>query len=228
MIATTSVLLLMSCSRIQNVPGKRIQELAVLLTHQDAPDERKQAAQPCRLIRLPGGIDAQHLVSVSFIRNEADHISADHDIVRLQVTAGDRNWALLLADALEPEVMRTHRAMRTPRWLLWLVLIPLGYLAIRVVVGQEALSDLNPKSVFIAMLSGLALAAVFVSSLVHLFFSRPAWILRLFGPESSFLWGDEAHSYPQREQTRKQIQWTVIVGFIVSAAASIFVAMPKK
>lgn len=51
-----------------------------------------------------------------------------------------------------------------------------------------------------------------------------AWINKWLGPETVFLWGEEEKKFPEREQTRRNLFWGVVVAFIVSLIASLVAA----
>ena len=73
---------------------------------------------------------------------------------------------------------------------------------------------------------GISLMGLFIIiSFVWATMSRETALTRWFGPESTFLWGDEAQAYASREQTRRNVLWGVIIAFLVSVAESIVVSL---
>lgn len=125
-----------------------------------------------------------------------------------------------MADELEPHIQRTLKARRTPRWLLYLFLIPVGVGIYRIV------PLLQPKDATFEKLISLTISflfLVFMIAMLSTFMARfsglPKWFTKCFGPESVFLWGNELQQYGEREQFRKNLQWVVIVGFFVSLSA---------
>jgi len=143
--------------------------------------------------------------------------------VMLRIRSPHRTWALLVADDIEPQIQRTFRARRTPRFLLLLFLIPAGF-------GFYRLSQLfkNQATVsstdFVLAIITVSIFAVFLASymsVARIISGVPRWFRFCFGPCSAFLWGAEIDVYQEREGIRKNILWVVIVGFIVSLAASL-------
>jgi hypothetical protein len=139
----------------------------------------------------------------------------DDNEVRIQIDTEDKNWSLLLADQLEPQVQRTFNVKSTPRWTLALFFIPFLVVIFRFfrsIPPDIALTSLS----FIVLTVGTIVPLLAISSLTV----TSKWFVTLFGPESAFLWGEEARSYKDREQTRQNIFWAIIVAFIVSLGAS--------
>lgn len=142
--------------------------------------------------------------------------------VFLRITSENRTWALLLADELEPQINRTFKARKTPRFLLYLFVLPFGLIFLKIVrvLGEE--QDGATIGVLLGMIVVfILLSPLLLSPLFARMFGRPGWFTRYFGPESAFLWGDELQEYANRDQIRRNIQWVIIVGFFVSFSASI-------
>jgi len=149
---------------------------------------------------------------------------SDPDEIRIRIATHDKNWALLLADELEPQVQRTLKAKHTPRWLICLFLIPFLFLVWRGIVWS--VSKLwGTAADMLNFLMPMGLAFVVVGILWLFCDMSPWWFRKAFGPEAAFLWGEEAQSYANREQTRRNIQWGVLVAFLVSLVAGIVVAI---
>ncbi len=172
------------------------------------------------------------LLNIS-LRIQSDHTNSDSDFksivaiefeddnspyffrcdIFFKIVSEDKTWALLLADELEPQVSRVIKATQTPRWILYLYTIPLGVLALK-------LSRLFDLSTSLLLLVFFCLISTYLLSKMLSFTSNPKWFTKYFGPESVFLWGDEVEEYLTRSKTRQNLFWVVIVGFLVSFAAS--------
>lgn len=140
--------------------------------------------------------------------------------ILINIHSGDRDWALLLADALEPQITRTLASEKIPS--LTLLLLYGGVAAFLITCARTILPQLGiAKSIgdFLEL-------ATWVGTIVFLFATfdgeRAEWLAKWVGPESSFKWGDQAASFQGRIERQKNIFWAVIVGFIVSIASTIY------
>lgn len=154
-------------------------------------------------------------VTVAFKLHEIEGPFPEPDEARLRIATHDKNWALLLADELEPQIQRTFKTRQTPRWLLLLTAIPLLFLIIK--STRETFKSFE----FFRPAGPLIIALILLLFVMLRFIDKPLWFFRMFGPEAAFLWGEEAQSYNDREQTRRNIQWGIIVAFLVSFVSSI-------
>ncbi len=187
-----------------NIIGKRVTEISIELRTETARAERIQRDWIARVFfvrerKYPG--DFSWLIS-------------DRHEAQIQIASQDRNWALLLADELEPQVLRTFKPKGTPRWLLILFVIPFTFLLPKL---SQLLSAEITRVIFafIGFLSVILLIMVFINET-----SLPPFIARFLGPESSFLWGEEIQYFRNREQLRTNIMWVIIIGFIISVISS--------
>lgn len=190
-----------------NIPGKRVTLVGIEL-RPATPEPEKPS------------LHSDWKAMVIYSLREKEGPFPDPDEVRVRIATHDKNWALLLADEIEPQVQRTFKAKATPRWLLLLFVLPFVPLVWRC-------SQVVP-STLVKSLSGPLAVMVFTLGFLTYFVSRisrtgPRWFARLFGPESTFMWGEECQSYLSREQTRRNIQWTVIVAFFISALAGVVI-----
>jgi len=139
--------------------------------------------------------------------------------IRLEISHDNRNWALLLADELEPQIQRTFKSKGIPLLAFLVFVIPLTMIFMK--IYRKNFPDATNIEVINKL--GWILLLTFMPLLILRFFiwigERPRWYSRLVGPESVFLWGDEAHAYNIRNKIRQNIFWGVIVAFIVSFAA---------
>lgn len=153
---------------------------------------------------------------------ERDWIAAVHFKTKrgkqsIVIGAEDRNWALLLADELEPQVVRTF----TPKKIPTLLLVGL-YVA--TAIWLHTLLKLLPKFSFFDIVPVIRTAIWLGAGLlaIETIGSRGKFISSWAGPESSFHWGEQATSYAHSEGLRHNLFWVVIVGFIVSVAATAY------
>jgi len=185
-----------------NITGKKVTEISIELRTQD---EKKR-------------LERDWIARVYYLKErkipELFGLLDDRHQVRVQIASQDRNWALLLADELEPQVIRTFKAKATPRWLLLVFLLPFVLLLLKLI---QTLPSEIIQVVEIILLAISVLLFLFATSKET---SLPPSLARLFGPESSFLWGEELQDFPSREQLRTNIMWVIIVGFIISVISS--------
>jgi hypothetical protein len=140
----------------------------------------------------------------------------DDNEVRIQIDTEDKNWSLLLADQLEPQIQRTFNVKATPRWTLALFFIPFLVVIVKFFRSMPSDSVFTSLSLITATVP-IAMVPLFVIGSGKV---TSKWFVTLFGPESAFLWGEEARYYKDRERTRQNIFWAIIVAFIVSLGAS--------
>lgn len=139
--------------------------------------------------------------------------------VGMWIDAEDRKWALLLADELDPQIVRLFKCTQVPNWLLVLFYLSIGTIAtiwIPRLVGIHYVLDvlLNTVALFIW-------PSILILSIITYTASRPNWLAKIIGPESVFLWGDQSDEYLKRERIRTNILWGIVVAFIVSIIANV-------
>lgn len=178
-----------------NTPGSRIKLLRIELRNAD-PNK----------VAVPWERD--WIVAVQY-SNDAKNQS-------INVTSEDKNWALILADAIEPQVTRTFTAKQIPTWIL----IP-TYVALAYLLHTLTKSPLKIAPDTVSLIDFAIWIGAFVLSTSTLD-ERNAWISKWAGPKSSFQWGEQALSYNQFESNRQNIFWVVFVGFAVSIMATFF------
>jgi hypothetical protein len=155
-------------------------------------------------------------------------IYRDTDEIHIDISTNDKNWALLLADELEPQIERTVNRSKLSRWPLAGIGIFILYGLIKLAFTyNEKLSEvqlklLTPLSMTIGFIIVMASMLTYVRFLTR---GKPSFLVKALGPESVFLWGEEEKQYREREQNRKNVFWGVMVAFIVSALASIAVTI---
>ena len=151
------------------------------------------------------------IVHASFWKNERKPVS-------IEVFAENRDWALLLADKLEPEVERTLKKKIYSNWILVLFYLFLALVLSLITTSFENLTIISRRTADIA-LNLFWLTAIGISTL-SVFNYYPKKLNSLIRPESVFLWGDQISKYKRREKLRTNIFWGVIVALIVSIISS--------
>ncbi|MEH6576721.1 MAG: hypothetical protein V7731_06540 [Amphritea sp.] len=152
----------------------------------------------------------------------------DTDEIHIDISTNDKNWALLLADELEPQIERTVNRSKLPRWPLYGTGAFLLYFLVKFIFSvkdkfsEETIELVKPLTTVVIVMAFLFLTITFMFWLLR---GRPTVLAKLLGPETSFLWGDEAKHFREREQTRKNLFWGVVVAFVVSAMAGIGVTI---
>lgn len=161
--------------------------------------------------RNPEPWDRDRIATVAFDRTLSRQ-------VQVNVASDDRSWALLLTDESEPQVVRTLTAKSVPTWLLLLLFLAIGGF-LDTLMAKIPWPAIVPSFVVTALNMAIWFG-VFVAS-VSTVGRRDDWVARWAGPEAVFLWGDQVNLYRNREEQRRNFFWVVIVGFVVSVAATI-------
>lgn len=139
--------------------------------------------------------------------------------VKFTIASDDRNWSLLLADALEPQVARTRGAQQVPSLLL---LVFYAALAAFLYAGVPRLqSGLGLYWEAAKNFEGLALMGLVFVALGSVG-ERNYFVAKIFGPESCFSWGEEAKVREKRLEWRKNVTWAIVIGFFVSVASTVY------
>ena len=139
--------------------------------------------------------------------------------VRIRIRSPEKTWALMLADDLEPQVIRLHRSKGFPTWILFTFAPILGLIFYKI---SFTLGTTGPRLFLhfgfgvMAYMIGLATIALF-NGVKHDHFV----VSKFLAPEYVFLWGDELTSFAERESLRKNLFWVVLVGFFVSLFAGV-------
>lgn len=143
--------------------------------------------------------------------------------VSLQIASSDKTWALLLADALEPQIERAFVIKDPPRTLILLFLISICILIFSAIrwVGITYFAihyrTKMPSAEEVQVIAMVLMSMLFIMAISERF----KWFGRLFITEAIFLIGAEVHEYPERVQLRSNITWALLAGFVVSLATSI-------
>jgi hypothetical protein len=201
-----------------NLPGKRVQQVVIELRRGTSqPTDRPWEERWVTEVTFGGSPLSSYSRFRWYLSGEG---------AALTVISQDRNWALLMADDLEPQVQRVL-VKRRMTWIAY----PVVVVALAV---TNAISDVlkAPDEGVSTLLRPytlwrLSLAVPFGVCVVWVFTSLPFRIMlpvglgRWFGGESVFLWGEELKQYPQRQRFRSTILWSVVVAFVVSLLASL-------
>ena len=201
-----------------NLPGKRVQGLSVRLRRGgDAPTHRPWEER--WLAQVTFGT-----TSGSGPRRYYRQMFAE--VADLTVITEDRNWALLVADELEPQVQRV--LTKSPMaWLVYpasvAIVALIGAVSEVLEAPELGLSALR-RPLTVWKLAGAIPLGIVLALMVQTMPFRilmPDGFARWFGRESVFLWGEELKQYPQRQRFRRNIIWSVAVAFLVSLVASV-------
>ena len=151
-----------------------------------------------------------------------------HDKISVRVISEERKWASDYIDRLEEQVYRTPRGNRAPDIIFWLFAIPLSvlistYLS-HIVTPKPWLAEPFARAWFFAYTLA-SILMVIVGAARSFFNYNPHGFRLLFGPESSFAWGQGKANFEEREQTRQYAFWIVGAIFIFILLTSINFAM---
>lgn len=128
-----------------------------------------------------------------------------HDRISLRVQSEDRQWAADIIDRLEDQIYSLPAGNRSPNLIFWLFGLPLfvlvkGYLAHIGDLKAWLATPFEQYSFYAyAVLSALT---VMIGTANRFFNFNPFAFRRLFGPESSFAWGQGKFDFEVRERLR--------------------------
>jgi hypothetical protein len=185
-----------------NITGKLIQEIEVFLSKWIEKTEKREGY-------------FYNIVSIRFKSTDKEYSFNDNQ-TNLIISSEDTNWALVLADKLEPQIIRTFKKSRIPKWLFLVYWIPI------IIILFKKVSDLtlDPVPYIIPLILIIPAIIIYYSDWRR----YPKWIINITGPESVFYWGEYKNEYDHRLKIRDNFFWVVIIGFIVSIISSVFVA----
>lgn len=154
--------------------------------------------------------------------------------VKYTVKGADEDWAFSLAEGLDVYIQRAliSENKRLNRLFSFIdnTLVPiiyflLGLFLISLVypIKQRHFSDLTliEVGVIVAICTGLILISFDTLSGVKPF----ERLSNLTKVSSVFYWGDQKEAHDSQRSFRQNIKWVVIIGFLVSAAAGVLVAV---
>ncbi|HEX5372167.1 MAG TPA: hypothetical protein VFW84_05490 [Aquabacterium sp.] len=139
--------------------------------------------------------------------------------VKFTIASDDKNWSLLLADELEPQISRTRVNQKVSTFLLLSFYAALACFFYAGFPKIGALIGFSPevvKNIIFFALVGIAIATL--GSIGE----RNEIIASIFGPESCFCWGEQSRVLERRVEFHKNITWAIIVGFFISLASTVY------
>lgn len=160
---------------------------------------------------------------------------SDIQEVFFNIFSKKRTWALIFSDEIQPQIERTLGSKKIPSCILSLFFISI---VLFILVGSEKIKEnISSKDgrIFFEFLSALITVIPLMAAFLSFYRTNhvlsvfiPDVAFNLFGPKSSFLWGDMKNSYLEHEELLRNIKWVVIVGFIISLFANAFMLSLTK
>lgn len=163
-------------------------------------------------------------IRVIFNISQKDFWDTRTDRVTLRIKSEDRKWSSDYIDKLETLIYQLPRGNRTPTIILWLFIIPLLFML------KTYITQLNTPADWFTSLGGRVMFFVYAAASAFMvlggiivdFFGFKPYVFRiLFGPESSFVWGQGKADHEAREQARQIIMWVIGAAFIVFLLISV-------
>jgi hypothetical protein len=203
-----------------NLPGKRVQHV-VLELRRVTPTQTGRPWEERWIVEVTFSAGPWYSYSRYYSQSRLSEEGA-----ALTVITQDRNWALLMADELEPQVQRAL-VQRRMTWLMYpVVVVALVVIAaigeILKAPGEGVSTLLRPYTMWkISIGVPFGIGLVWLYRWIPFRLLLPPGLGRWFSGESVFLWGEELKQYPQRQRFRSSILWSVVVAFVVSLVASL-------
>lgn len=161
-----------------NVTGRRVGSVSVELRQKVNSDDSQIH-------------DIGAVAKVEFFSEDKFRVGKWRNRISFEISHDNRNWALLLADEIEPQIQRTLKAKGFPRLIFIISLLPFILIYIKIIrkywpheTGNEPFNGLMLGATIVMC---LLVAIVWILS----FETPPTSLSRFLGPESVFLWGDE-------------------------------------
>jgi len=146
------------------------------------------------------------------------------DKINLRVRSEDRKWTSDYIDRLEDLIYETPRGQRTPTAIFWLFALPLIFLARTFFIQLHTPAPwyLEPggRIIFFTYAATCALMT-FIGFAVDMLGYNPYAYRILFGPDSSFVWGQGRADHEAREYARLISMVVVGVAFILLLLVSV-------
>ena len=187
-----------------NIIGKKVKSLGIELVEKGKTNVHSEE-------------EKETFVRIIFDK-EIDPPYFSRDVI-VQVSSVNRTWALMLADELETQISRLFKVKTTPKWVLSLVFVLFILLFYK--IGEfTSGAEFEPQKNALRSTVSVALGAI-LTYLVSRIMPLPRWARTIIGAQSVFLWGEEESEYADRERLRRNIQWTIVGGFIASFLAGL-------
>jgi hypothetical protein len=191
-----------------NIAGKKVNILRIELREKLSNDEQKP--------EMVAGVWFDNEIEPSFYKRD----------VMLKVSSNDRTWALMLADEIEPQVSRLLK-IKGKNYLLYIIT------SCVFAVFTFKLSEFFSGDSFELMkgikdsilLTVMAALLTFLLSKVTTF---PMWVNDIYNNNSVFFWGEEEQEYKNRLRIKRNLHWTVFIGFLVSVGAGFAMEFLQK
>lgn len=194
-----------------NIQGKKVVQFNISLNY----DDKDRIFQPW---------EQDWIAYVDFSKNPTNLIRwRTTEKVTFRIHSENKNWALLFADEIQPQIERTFKCKKVSNRLLIFLYCSLYFLAVIVLKANEKNITKDILSFFMFIIT-ISLFFLVVQTIGD----RASFISYLFGPESFFLWGDSVDVFDSREAFRANIFLGVIVSLIVSLSANIAMALLSK
>lgn len=166
-------------------------------------------------------------VRLNFSIIQKDIWDTRHDRISVRVISEERKWASDYIDRLEDQVHKTPKGNRSSDTIFWLFGIPFTVLSAtylsHLVSPKPWLTEPFARIWFLAYTLA-AMLMMFVGVARSFFNYNPYGLRILFGPESSFAWGQGKADFEEREQLRQYAFWTVGAIFLFFMLVSIKLA----
>ncbi|HEX8398589.1 MAG TPA: hypothetical protein VF644_14235 [Pyrinomonadaceae bacterium] len=204
-----------------NITGREINEILIALVSENTSADNPQE-------KFHDKFNAS--VVIIFRATSRTEISDRENLVYFSISYKDKNWALLLADEIEPQIIRTFKIKSLPKWTFLLFVIPFILFGIEVFKWADfdsETSTINYRRLIIDVLL-LLIFPIFIAFIATKVFGKPNWYLSFKGEESVFFWGDQVHYFNERQKLRNNIFWGILVAFVVSVLASAFWSLYQR
>lgn len=186
-----------------NIDGKEIKSFNIELRNSD-PERQPERWQD------------DWIVQIIFSNFHKD------DPVVFKIYAGNKGWALLLSDKLEPHIEAALVKNSIPDFILIPLYASITFLGFKFFSNLMINTEI-PKALLYAVQTVIIICCIVLSLLtLSIGKERATFLKKHFGPESVFLWGAQITGYKNRQNIRNGIFWGVVVSFLVSFAANAF------
>jgi len=163
-------------------------------------------------------------IRINFSIVQKDFWDTYSDKISIRVQSEDRKWDTDYIDRLEELIHKTPRGHRSPDIIFWLYAIPSTILgatyASHLISPRPWLTEPFTRLFFLSYTMASILMVV-VGVARTSFNYNPYGLRILFGPESSFVWGQGKVNHDEREQIRQYAFWAIGIVFLLFLFTSI-------